>query len=632
METLRIIKCVYRRHTNFAIEMYELPVDQARFGGRFTQQVLRNGDLAHKMYFRVTLAAVTGTNVNSSQYGDVSDAALTKVAWVRRLGHALVANAKLSIGGTIIDEHVGVWLDVWYELTHTTAQERGYNAMIGDVPELTTLTGPTSTSASQVVLPSYTLYVPFQFWFCRNAGLALPLIALQYHDVRLDVECEDLTKLVVWSGATAPNFSGYGFTDAGIMVDYVYLDSEERRRFAQVGHEYLIEQLQFGGADTVPSAGSSAQIVDKKKLQFNHPVKELVWCMRVGAFNGEANRSSFSGSRGRFLAYSNTDDWATTALDYAANNLLNGMVTLTNPSSSSYSAVTAPSAISADATYTFSASVTLVNTTLTFDVTVTNATSTNIASGANLFWVLKDPMASGSYHLGDSLTEAAISINVATVSSAGAVTSASQTNLAVVSHALTLRDVSIPVEDWTDNRTTTSGGVNPYDVSVIQLNNYGLRLDGAGNPLLTAEIQLNGHPRFQKREGSYFNYVQPWQHHTRTPADGVNVYSFGLHPEQHQPSGTCNLSRIDSTILSIVWSDPFRSGLSVASLDYVTDSKVYYFGCNYNVLRIMSGIAVNISILVYNLLCQIISHMLSWLGKLSMKNGITLTLNRFFLF
>jgi len=264
---------------------------------------------------------------------------------------------------------------------------------------------------------------------------------------------------------------------------------------------------------------------------------------------------------------------------------------LVNPSSSAYAAVTAPTAIAADATYTFSASVTLTNVTCTFDVTVTNAASYNIASGQNLFWVLKDPLAQGSYHLGDNLTEAAISLNVPTVNSSGVVSNSAvtQTSLSVVSHTLVLRDVSVPVEDWTDTRTTTVSGINPYDVNVIQLNNYGLRLDGAGNPLLSAEIQLNGHPRFQRREGGYFNYVQPNQCHTRTPADGINVYSFGLHPEQHQPSGTCNLSRIDSTILAMVWSDGFRSGLSVPALDYTTDSKLYVFAVNYNILRIMSG-------------------------------------------
>ena len=164
--------CVYRRHTNFAIEMYELPVDQARFGGRFSQQILRNGDLAHKMYFRVSLAAVTGANVNAASYSSSHPERNTSVAWVRRLGHALVSDAKLSIGGTIIDEHVGVWLDVWYELTHTTAQERGYNAMIGDVSDLTTLTGPSSTSTSQTIFQNI-LYI-----FHSNSGSAETLVWL----------------------------------------------------------------------------------------------------------------------------------------------------------------------------------------------------------------------------------------------------------------------------------------------------------------------------------------------------------------------------------------------------------------------------------------------------------------------
>jgi hypothetical protein len=94
------------------------------------------------------------------------------------------------------------------------------------------------------------------------------------------------------------------------------------------------------------------------------------------------------------------------------------------------------------------------------------------------------------------------------------------------------------------------------DPCVNQCNNFGVLLDGTGNPVSAALLQLNGHDRFDRREGSYFNYVQPWQHHTNTPADGINVYSFALHPEQHQPSGSANLSRIDNTQLNLWFADP----------------------------------------------------------------------------
>jgi len=148
---------------------------------------------------------------------------------------------------------------------------------------------------------------------------------------------------------------------------------------------------------------------------------------------------------------------------------------------------------------------------------------------------------------------------------------------------VTVRDVSFPVECMEDTRCSRD------DPCVNQCNNFGVLLDGTGNPVEYGLLQLNGHDRFDRREGNYFNYVQPDQHHTNTPADGINVYSFALHPEQHQPSGSCNLSRIDNTQLNLWFYDPtWLPGLPV--LKFVnSENKLYIFDVNYNILRIMSG-------------------------------------------
>jgi hypothetical protein len=149
---------------------------------------------------------------------------------------------------------------------------------------------------------------------------------------------------------------------------------------------------------------------------------------------------------------------------------------------------------------------------------------------------------------------------------------------------LTVRDISFPVEEMNDTRANKDD-----DVCVNQWNNFGLLIDGSGNFTEFALIQLNGHDRFDRREGPYFNYVQPYQHHTNTPADGINVYSFAIHPEQHQPSGSANLSRIDNTQLNIWFADStFKAGLP--HLNFLNpDNKLYIFAFSYNVLRIMSG-------------------------------------------
>jgi hypothetical protein len=156
-----------------------------------------------------------------------------------------------------------------------------------------------------------------------------------------------------------------------------------------------------------------------------------------------------------------------------------------------------------------------------------------------------------------------------------------------VTHSLTVDDISSPVYLFNDYRT--ENGDSSADVAVMQLN-YGTTLDGKGNLIDSAKIVLNGHDRLAERKGSYFNFVQPSQHHKRTPADGINVYSFGLHPEQHQPTGTCNMSRIDDARLVYKIIDPYKRTRKVA-IDIYTGTIVIIYARCYNVLRVMSGMA-----------------------------------------
>ena len=545
---ITFFKVVYRRHTNFSMECIEQTMTgNPDFGRKVTATVLRNGDLATRLYLRVVLNSV------------VDDSFTGKFAWVRRLGHALINNVDVEIGGSQIDKHYGTWMDVWYELTHTSENERGWQKCIGDVPELTELT---SARADGTLKDGYTMFIPLQFWFCRNPGLALPLIALQYHEVRLNFEFNSASELAVYSPGF--NVKLLSMAEATLLIDYVYLDTEERRRFAQVGHEYLIEQLQFTGTEAVPVTTGNAT-GQKVKLQFNHPSKELIWAVQGGNFTtGET-----------FLAYTHKDDWSD-ALDTAAENLALGMFEVAT------SAPTVGTGTAVDASAGGSFVTSTVNTSSVINVDV----SGTLASGYKL-WLQKDAFCTSNkkYNLGDKIDFVAVSIDS---------TGQNVSSVKVLVHSLTVRDISVPVSGWVDNRLNTnqSSGVNANDVVIYQWHNFGVLLDGTGNPVSSAVIQLNGQERFKQREGSYFNYVQPLQHHTRTPADGVNVYSFALHPELHQPSGTANLSRIDSTMLNLQLADPTADSAPeyAPSLNFFnSNSNLYVFDLSYNVLRIMSG-------------------------------------------
>jgi hypothetical protein len=169
-----------------------------------------------------------------------------------------------EIGGSKIDEHYGDWLNIWNELARNSSLDRGYDKMVGNVDELRKMDNNKG---------KYTMYVPMQFWFCRNNGLALPLIALQYHDVRVTFKFRDARECM--NGAAR---SDVKFKDAILLIDYIYLDSEERKRFAQASHEYLIEQLQFTGDESVNTAS------EKFRLNFNHPCKALYWALKLGNY------------------------------------------------------------------------------------------------------------------------------------------------------------------------------------------------------------------------------------------------------------------------------------------------------------------------------------------------------------
>ena len=281
---ITFFKVVYRRHTNFAMEAIEQTYNgNTNFGSRVSVLITRNGDLINRVYFN-------GVIKNTGTPGTVGDWATDNkdVGLVSYFGQKLLKNVELEIGGQRIDKHYSEWLYIWNELTMTAGKKSGYDKMVGGDANLRgTLLGGGE---------SYELYVPLEFWFCRNVGLALPLIALQYHEVKVNIEFCQAGDLVIapaagvslwnWNasqtgGATSTagqnGVAGdLSLEQAKMWVDYIFLDTDERRRFAQLSHEYLIEQLQFTGSEQI--TGTSTKGV---RMNFNHPCKELIWTVKI---------------------------------------------------------------------------------------------------------------------------------------------------------------------------------------------------------------------------------------------------------------------------------------------------------------------------------------------------------------
>ena len=230
---ITFFKVVYRRHTNFSMEAIEQTLSgNVAASSSVTSTISRNGDLISRMYIEHD----PGASVDENNYG-----------------HAMIDYIELEIGGQRIDKHYGHWMEVWAELTEpnpTGSSANTDDGLIGAFTKFQRMAcagGVTTDDKSPGVIS-----VPLQFWFCRNPGLALPLIALQYHEVKIKIA---FSAALDNSGKTS------------LYVDYIYLDTDERRRFAQQSHEYLIEQVQHQNLTESKS----------HELNFNHPVKELIW-------------------------------------------------------------------------------------------------------------------------------------------------------------------------------------------------------------------------------------------------------------------------------------------------------------------------------------------------------------------
>jgi len=227
---ITFFKIVYRRHTNFSMESIQQTwsgTAKPNAASRVTATISRNGDLVHRLYLETT-------GLNTGSYNPAA---------------VFIDNVEVEIGGQTIDKHYGHWMEAWAELTELNPS--GYIANSTDesgtlFQRMSCMGGVDNNGAQHG-----TNFIPLRFWFCENPGLALPLIALQYHEVKIILQ-------------TGPVTTG---GNALLWADYIYLDTDERRRFAQVSHEYLITQVQH--------QSFSGQAVNT--LNFNHPVKELIW-------------------------------------------------------------------------------------------------------------------------------------------------------------------------------------------------------------------------------------------------------------------------------------------------------------------------------------------------------------------
>ncbi len=465
---ITFFKVVYRRHTNFAIECIQQSVDGssslvASSEGTGTVIVSRNGDLVHKVYVTMDARGVTS-------------------------GDKIIKDVSVMIGGSTIDKHTREFMQVWNELTIPDSKAAGFKAMTGCCG----ISGTATTTDNNLTLTQ----IPLLFWFCRNPGLALPIIALQYSEV----------KFVFTWGAGSDVGSGDAQTGTvKVWCDYIFLDTDERRRFAQVSHEYLIEQLQYQDE-------SSSQSI--YTLNLNHPVKELIWTDDPDSnpITTQEIKIILNG-QDRMKAQKKEYFQLRQPMDY--HTAIPGQ---NIPCVSTPRLLATPIALTSE--------IEVDNVLLHGDTLSTAGNISVTAAGVVKFRTATNP---GKLYVGDVLSLSYPS------------STEEQT-----SHIVTVTTVT---QQWEDSST----------VCQVTVNQTGAKLanskagDGAGYIIARSHNNLC-------RTSSL----------TRT----INCYSFALEPEEHQPSGSCNFSRIDNSKIEL-------------SDNSATIKTIY--AINYNVLRIMSG-------------------------------------------
>ena len=433
-------QAVYKRHTNFAMENIIQTVNgSVASGNRVSVTIARNGDLVGNMY--VSLAPVN--NLAQTSANTVADC-----NWI---AERAIQDLELTIGGQRIDKHFQAWWRLYSELflSEPDKDQWAKNSTPGNY--LTT-----GLSANDI-----RVNLPLLFFFNRNPGLYLPLIALQYHEVRLDFNLSSL-------------FSTFFQTTFEVWANYVYLDTEERRRFAQKGHEYLIEQVQHTGADTIVSTSQTGTTTQSAliRLSYNHPVKELIWCYTNPGYQTSAQYNSM---------------------------------------------------------WNFSS----------------NCANVNVTSNLNMFTLTNNfaqPHIVGTPHIFTGYYQA----------TSGQVANMYSSNCM-----------------WSEDGVPFYSNIIPTTIS----GTFGIEV----GPLYQFKLILNGQDRFAQQPGKYFNITQPYYYHTGNPYPGIYNYSFALQPEEHQPTGTCNFSRIDNAQVNVI----LKPGVS--------STQQRMFAVNYNVLRIQSG-------------------------------------------
>jgi hypothetical protein len=513
---ITLFKKNYMRYTYFSIETVQVPFDGGTvdFGNGSTATLEKSGDLISRIILVVNLQQLTST---------------VKWGYVDKIGHAIIDYVRITIGQSEIDIRYNDWIDIYKTITRDKSQKDNYNIMIGNVPSLKNL------SYSH---DSYNLFIPLEFWTGKLTSSAFPICSLLNQNFQVSIKFRDAADCINYFGTTAPTDEELPVISSGyLLVDYVYLETEERNLFMSNNHDYLVEVVDRM-SDTLTAVNTKINLI------FNKPTKYMIWYAQLAKY----------AERNKFMSWATDDDWE------AARTEFGKLVWL----------------ITRDG----------------LDVSDPNNPIINFGAGyVNIN--NQPPIIVGGNTLLEALAAKVSGIILfAQTVDGDVIADATTDNVVLISNTITYEDMSTTIDTFKADVSSTAYQDAFMDIhtnNIIDIFNYGNFINRSDNPIISSSFQLNGKNRFQERDGFFYNYLQPYYYFKNSPPDGVNIYTFSLNPEDIQPSGTINLGNVNSKDLLISLGK--YNNTNTNYLSYFGSGNIRIFALCYNNLKIYRGVA-----------------------------------------
>lgn len=483
---ITLFKNKYHRYTHFATETIQLSFDGGaiNFGSEniSTITVDKIGDLISKIVLVLNIEVDDDPNI---EWG-----------YVNKLGHAIIDSIAINIGQAEIDNHDSEWINISHDLFANKSHEKNYNKMIGNTGE---------NKAFSKTHKNIELFIPLDFWFCKSTSSTFPICCIQKQTFQIQIKLKNALDCINYKGDTPPSVLP-SISDGYVLIDYIFLDNEERNLFLTNDHEYLIEQVQE--MTEIVSLSES-----KINLVFDKACKYLIWTVTLNRYL----------NRNEYISWAHEDNWTENKKNFAK------IIWLATREGLNIDDVTNPYIELSNSFNNIGESIPIVSNGLP-------KLEELVAKIKGLFlFATEDPNDNSLFRIKASPENVVILEN----------------NLNDQDVSLLLSELKASLDGTSQIQTNQSIFLDTFKLNIIDRFNTGNFINRNDNPIVSSKLQLNGKDRVQERDGHFFNYLNPYYYFTNTPADGINTYTFSMAPSELQPSGTINFTNINTKELVI---------------------------------------------------------------------------------